>query len=308
VSDSEAVLVLDQVTARKGKSVCIDISFSVPAGSVHSLLGEEESGASAVIACVLGERRPISGRVQISGRDAWADRRSLSGWVEAVTSVERVRRSATVEQLSRRRARIHRIWDAQGLHDRLVRLGVPADLAWKDLASTQRTAALFALAVARSPSLVVFHEADFPSSGSAGDAWITDVREVASSGIAVLIATHRPTDVEKITDGVSILRSGRLLHNDRLVVLRRRFRKIRYRNEISPERDEYGNELDDFDAAQVRVRGWGVEAVVTNFEDSLFERFRQIPGVVDAQAVPMSLTEIFEIVARVRRVDAAPAS
>jgi hypothetical protein len=43
----------------------------------------------------------------------------------------------------------------------------------------------------------------------------------------------------------------------------------------------------------VRVRGWGVEAIVSNFEDRSFERFRQIPGVLDAEASPLSLGEIF---------------
>ena len=76
----------------------------------------------------------------------------------------------------------------------------------------------------------------------------------------------------------------------------RRFRRIRYVNEITEARTEYGNELDLFDAVRVRVRGWGVDAVVSNFEEAAFERFRATEGVNDVSAVPMSLTEIFEAV------------
>ena len=47
----------------------------------------------------------------------------------------------------------------------------------------------------------------------------------------------------------------------------------------------------------MRVRGWGIEAVVANYEDEAFERFRKVDGVVDAEASALSLEEIFLAVA-----------
>ncbi|HEX9688119.1 MAG TPA: hypothetical protein VGB47_03495, partial [Thermoanaerobaculia bacterium] len=72
--------------------------------------------------------------------------------------------------------------------------------------------------------------------------------------------------------------------------------RIRFVNEVTEERTEYGTELDLFDAVRVRVRGWGVDAVVSNFEDAKFERFRAIEGVVDARAEAVTLDEIFTAV------------
>jgi len=48
---------------------------------------------------------------------------------------------------------------------------------------------------------------------------------------------------------------------------------------------------------RVRVRGWGVDAVVSNFDEMAFERFRATDGVRDARADPMSLEEIFTEIA-----------
>jgi len=48
---------------------------------------------------------------------------------------------------------------------------------------------------------------------------------------------------------------------------------------------------------RVKVRGWGIEAVVSNFENAAFERFRGKDGVVDAEASALSLEEIFLAVA-----------
>ena len=50
------------------------------------------------------------------------------------------------------------------------------------------------------------------------------------------------------------------------------------------------------DAARVRVRGWGVEAVVSNFDDILFERLQATEGVSEVRVSPMRLDEIFRAV------------
>ena len=95
---------------------------------------------------------------------------------------------------------------------------------------------------------------------------------------------------------VLFLKQGRLVLEEAVPVLFSRFRRIRYVNELTEERTEYGTELDVFDAVRVKVRGWGVDAVVSNFEEAAFERLRATPGVRDARAESMSVEEIFEAV------------
>jgi ABC-type multidrug transport system ATPase subunit len=95
---------------------------------------------------------------------------------------------------------------------------------------------------------------------------------------------------------VGFLKDGRLVLDEDLQVLMSRFRRIRYVNEVTETRTDYGNELDLFDAVRVRVRGWGVEAIVSNFSESSFERFRATEGVRDARAEIATLEEIFAAV------------
>ena len=47
----------------------------------------------------------------------------------------------------------------------------------------------------------------------------------------------------------------------------------------------------------MKVRGWGIDAVVSNFDEAAFERFRQIDGVDDASAEALPLEEIFLAIA-----------
>lgn len=98
-------------------------------------------------------------------------------------------------------------------------------------------------------------------------------------------------------DRIAFLEEGRLVLEDALPRLLSRFRRIRYVNEVTETRTEYGTELDLFDAVRVKVRGWGVDAVVANYEDALFERLRSTEGVRDARADAMTLEEIFDAVA-----------
>jgi hypothetical protein len=95
---------------------------------------------------------------------------------------------------------------------------------------------------------------------------------------------------------VGFLKEGRLVREEEAVSLTLRFRRIRFVNELTEARTEFGNELDLFDAVRVKVRGWGVDAVVANFDEAAFESFREMEGVRDAVALPLTLEEIFDAV------------
>ena len=44
---------------------------------------------------------------------------------------------------------------------------------------------------------------------------------------------------------------------------------------------------------RVQVRGWGIDAVVSNFDEAAFERLRAVDGVENVEASAMPLEEIF---------------
>ena len=123
------------------------------------------------------------------------------------------------------------------------------------------------------------------------------IGELADSGTTVFLTTHDLVGFEGIATHVGVLKEGRLVLDEELEQLKARFRRIRYGNERTATRNSYGTELDTFDAVRVKVRGWGVDAVVSNYDERLFESFRRTDGVVDAQAASMSLEEIFLAVA-----------
>jgi ABC-type multidrug transport system ATPase subunit len=157
------------------------------------------------------------------------------------------------------------------------RLFVPAG---RDLSST--------LENRRAPELLLLESPE----KAATSCLVPQLRELASRGTATLFTTRDAALAEATADRIGILARGRLVADETAPQLRARFRRIRYANRVTETRTEFGNELDAFDALRVQVRGWGINAIVSNFEDAAFERFRRMDGVESAEAEPLSLEEI----------------
>ncbi len=134
------------------------------------------------------------------------------------------------------------------------------------------------------------------SAGDEGELFVLDDPSETPSlppRVTALVATSAPELVEPIATHLGILKNGRLVLDapiGRLPGLRR----IRYANQMTETRTAFGTELDEFHALGVRVRGWGVEAIVSDFDEAAFARFRQIDGVEDALAEPLTLSEAFQ--------------
>ena len=131
----------------------------------------------------------------------------------------------------------------------------------------------------------------------AGELVVSEERfERAANSTATVVATVSDPALAFHADRVGFLSAGRLVLDDAVSTLAARVRRISYVNEITETRTAYGTELDDFDSVRVKVRGWGVEAVVSNFDEARIERLRATEGVSELKVMPMTLEEIFAAV------------
>jgi ABC-2 type transport system ATP-binding protein len=302
MNGNAAALELDAVTiAYGGKPLLRDVSLGIVPGTVYALLGRNGAGKSSLVRILLGLQRPEAGRALVFGRDPWRERASLMDRIGVVPEAPDAPSTASADLLSAFCGRVHRRWDADAVARRLDRLGVPRRRPFGKLSKGEKGSVHFALALGASPDLLVLDDPTLGLDPVARHELFGDlIGELADRGTTVFLTTHDLAGVEGIADRVGILAGGRLAIDADLEELKARFRRITYSNEITPSRESYGTELDLFDAARVRVRGWGVEAVVTNFDDARFERFRTQEGISTAAADPMSLEEIFLAVAGVR--------
>ena len=66
---------------------------------------------------------------------------------------------------------------------------------------------------------------------------------------------------------------------------------------MTENRTDFGTELDELEPVRTKVRGWGIEAVVSGFTEERFARFAEKDGILDAEALPLSLEGLFLAVA-----------
>lgn len=293
------ILRLDRISVRYGRLLaCRDVSFSVTPGSVFALLGRNGAGKSSLVRCLLGQQKPMAGRALLFGRDIWKTRAAAMARVGVAPEEPDAPRVMTARQLARFCRRLYPSWDDAGVAARLARFGVPAEVPFEKLSKGGKAQVMVALALGHSPELLVLDDPTLGLDLVARDALYEElVGELADRSTTVFLATHDLSGVEGIATRVGILKEGTLVLDEEMEILKSRFRRIRYGNRATDTRTEYGTELDAFEAVRVKVRGWGIDAVVSDYDDARFARFCAQDGVVDASASPMSLEEIFAAVA-----------
>lgn len=285
----------ERLTVRYGRTTAVDaVSLDVPKGSVFALLGRNGAGKSSLVRCLLGWQKATDGRCELLGEDPWTRRAHLMERVGVVPEEPDAPREMTPRQLGAFCARLYPSWDARGYGARLSRFGVPPGTPFGRLSKGQRGLTQLSLALACSPELLLLDDPTLGLDPVARHAFFDEiVAELADRGTTVVLTTHDLAGVERIADRVGILKDGRLLLQEETEDLKSRFRAVRYRSEVTEERTDFGTELDEMEPVRVRVRGWGIEAVVSAFSDERFESFAAKDGIVDAEAAPLSLEELF---------------
>jgi ABC-2 type transport system ATP-binding protein len=296
---SGAVLSTDALTVRYGPSTACDrVSLAVAPGAVYALLGRNGAGKSSLVRCVLGQQKPTEGRASLFGSDSWTTRaRSMArtGVVPEEPDAPPALTAAAILDFCRR---LYPSWDGPASSARLERFGVPANVPFGRLSKGQKGMVQLTIALASKPDLLILDDPTLGLDPVARKALSDEiVGELADRGTSVFLTTHDLAGIEGIATHVGILKNGRLVLDAEVEALKRNFRRIRYGNRLTETRTGFGTELDAFEAVQVRVRGWGVDAVVSNFDESSFDRFRQLDGVEDAESSAMSLEEIFLAIA-----------
>jgi len=294
--NSNAVVKLNNVSVGDVKSTAIDdVSLSVSPGSVYALLGRNGAGKTSLVRCLVGQQKPTHGVVTIFGRSVWNDRASLMSRVGIVPEDPDAPPEMTTTEIVRFCARLYPKWDAAGVAERLRRFDIPQTIPYGRLSKGQRRQVLLSIVLAGSPELLVL---DDPTLGldvvARKELFEELVTELAERGTTVVVTTHDMPGIEAIADRVGIMKEGRLVLDEDLETLKWRFRRLRYATAPVPAESV---ELNQLETTSVRRWGNGTEAVVSNYDDVLLERFRSVSGVRNVEVSPMSLEEIFIAVA-----------
>lgn len=209
----ELVLEADGLAKRFGDVTGVEsVNFTVGSGEVFGLLGPNGAGKSTTLDLLLGYTEPTAGRAVVFGEDVTEAPRSVRRRTGILPDDYGVYREMS--------GRTHletflRLNDADDDPDRLrERVGLSSEAFERPVgtySTGMRQRLALATALAGGPELLVLDE---PMSGLDPDG-ITlvreTVRELAATGVSVLLSSHRLGEVEAVCDRVGFLVDGELV-------------------------------------------------------------------------------------------------
>jgi len=202
-----------------------DVSLHVSRGAVHGLLGPNGAGKTTTLKMLLGLVRPSGGRFELLGVPASAPgARARVGFLPEQPYFPGQLTAAEAMKLYGRLAGLDRAEIAAQTNDLLDRVGL--DGRQKTLLSKFSRGMLQRLGVAQallgSPELLVLDE---PASGL-DPVGQRDIRrlmlELKAAGRTILLSSHQLSEVEAVSDEVTILNRGTVVargHIDKLLAV-----------------------------------------------------------------------------------------
>jgi len=217
-SRSELIVDVKSVTRRFGDKLALDnVSFRVPAGSVVGLVGENGAGKTTLIKHILGVLKAQAGSVRVFGRDPVADPVGVLSKIGYLSEEPDMPGWMRVRELMRYIAAFYPTWDAAYAESLREEFQLNPDVKIKHLSKGQRARAGLLCALAYRPPLLLLDE---PSSGLdpivRRDILGAIIRTIADEGRTVIFSSHLLAEVERVSDQVAMIKSGRILFCDSL--------------------------------------------------------------------------------------------
>jgi ABC-2 type transport system ATP-binding protein len=288
------VLALEAMTVRYGRTTALDaVSLEVLPGSVYALLGRNGAGKTSAVRCLLGQRKPDAGRAFLFGREVWTGRAEAMLQTGVVPEEPEAPPEMTAAQIVAFCSRLYPRWNGAEVDDRLTRFSVPRDVPFGRLSKGQKGMVALALALGPSPQLLIMDDPTLGLDAVARKAFFEElVGDLAERATTVFITSHDLRGIEGIASHVGLLKEGRMLVEGEMEALKTRFRRIRLvAGQDAPK--ELQSALSDFKVLSYSRLGSAAEAVVDGFEEPAFERLRQRPWALEAEAPALPLEELF---------------
>ena len=201
--------------AFNGTSVVRDVSFAVGAGRSVALLGANGAGKTTTISMLLGILLPSAGAVRILGEDMVRHRHRVLGRINFSSPYVDLPRRLTVRQNLMFFARLYGV---PGPRDRVAQLALELEIEplleqrSGNLSAGQKTRVPLAKALINRPEVLLLDEPTASLDPDTGD-WVRGFLEryQASSGAAILLASHNMAEVERLCHQVLMMSGGEIV-------------------------------------------------------------------------------------------------
>jgi ABC-2 type transport system ATP-binding protein len=212
------------------RDAVVGVSFSVSQGERVAIIGPNGAGKSTTLKILSGVLQPSSGAVEVLGLTPWRQRRALAYGIGVVFG----QRSQLWAELPARDAfaLLRRIYDQDAdtfrrrLGELTERFGLAGilDQPVRLLSLGQRMRCEIAASLLHGPKLLFLDEPTIGLDITAKAAIRDFIREQSRvAGLTVLLTSHDTRDIELVCERVIVINEGRIVVDQPVTELRRRF-------------------------------------------------------------------------------------
>ena len=186
-----------------------NISFTLPAGCIMGLVGENGAGKSTTIKLLLDMLRKDGGTISILGKD---EKRVSKDDIGVVFDECRFHEAFTAKDINRVLKNIYKRWDEQQFFVYLNRLDVPSDKRIKELSRGTKMKISIAAALCHGAKLLLLDEPTSALDPVVRDEMLDIFYDFISDEThSIIISSHIVSDLEKICDYIAFMHKGRMI-------------------------------------------------------------------------------------------------
>lgn len=188
------------------------VSFEIPKGYIMGFVGQNGSGKSTTIKCIMDLIRYDSGRIELFGQTGPNYSETLKERVGYVSEEPSFYEGMTVEWTGRFVGSFYKNWDKELFNRLLSQFHVEQRKQIKELSRGMKVKLSLALAMAHHPELLILDE---PTSGLdpvvRNELLDVFLEIIQNENCSIFFSSHISSDIEKIADYISVLRNGKMV-------------------------------------------------------------------------------------------------
>ncbi len=214
-----------------------NISFSLPAGTIMGLVGENGAGKSTTIKLIMNALQPDSGSVSVFGKSnhtkEFSQLKQDIGIVMDDACFPEILNAKDVGQIMKN---TYTKWEQTVYEEYLRRFHLPQQKQIKEYSRGMKMKLAIAVALSHQPKLLILDEATSGLDPMIRDEILNVFNEFTrDESHSILLSSHIISDLEKICDYITFLHKGRLILSEEKDILLDRYAIIKLSSDAIKE-------------------------------------------------------------------------
>jgi ABC-2 type transport system ATP-binding protein len=192
------------------------VSFTLPRGAIMGLIGENGSGKTTTISCILGTLIKDNGSVNVFGKEMSNESIDIRDNIGVVLDANNFSEDLTAPKISSVMRLIYSNWDNDLFNEYLKKFNLPAKQKLKTFSRGMIVKLGIATALSHSPKLLILDEATSGLDPIIRDEILNIFLDfIQDEDRSILISSHITTDLEKIADYITFIHDGKVLFTEK---------------------------------------------------------------------------------------------